>query len=114
MSYVIEANVMPMVFPTVAVIGALVSTTVRRPANAAERLETWLRWWFGAAVGFGALWIAVAFFFATDTFAAVIGYQTSGFQWEVATANLGFAVVGFFLVRTSERPRSRGQHGRLF
>lgn len=84
----------PLFFPLLAVVGAAVHSR-RRPGAA---LEVWQRWWLVCAVGCGASWVGISFLIAPDYMAETIGFATgSPFQFEIAFANLGFAVSGIAL-----------------
>ncbi|WP_167131564.1 DUF6790 family protein [Paramicrobacterium chengjingii] len=105
--------VTPLLFPIIAVVVALVQIKKKSFDSLKDRLNAWLRSWFMFAVGFGALWIALAFVIAPKYFAGNIGFTPSPFQFEVAMANLGFAVVGFCCVRITDRAREVGMIGYL-
>lgn len=84
---------------TFFVIGALFSAVAirraPRPRSAdlvVEKLISWFVFW---NVGFGYLFNFVMHGLFGRMSAAFIGWADSPFQFEVATASLGFAVVGF-------------------
>lgn len=86
----------------------------RLPApDRAGRLDTWLRWWYGMAIGLGAAWIGIAFLIVPQFFAEQIGYPQTAFQTEVAFANLGFAAIGFCCIRITDHAREVGAFGYL-
>jgi len=62
------------------------------PSGVVERLLSWHVFW---AIGVGYLYNFVMHGFFARMSAAYIGWADSPFQFEVATASLGFAVVGF-------------------
>ena len=62
------------------------------PAGNVEKLISWHVFW---AIGVGYLYNFVMHGFFGQMTAAFIGWADSPFQFEVATASLGFAVVGF-------------------
>jgi len=62
------------------------------PAGVVEKLLSWHVFW---AIGVGYLYNFVMHGFFGRMSAAYIGWADSPFQFEVATASLGFAVVGF-------------------
>jgi len=62
------------------------------PAGTVEKLISWHVFW---AIGVGYLYNFVMHGFFGQMTAAFIGWADSPFQFEVATASLGFAVVGF-------------------
>jgi hypothetical protein len=63
-----------------------------RPSGIVERLIAWHVFW---SIGVGYLYNFVMHGFFGKMSAAFIGWADSPFQFEVATASLGFAVVGF-------------------
>lgn len=93
----------PLIWLLIAAIGALVST--RHSTSPQARLETWQRWWAAAALGGGSLWIAIAFLAVPDVMANAIGFARTPFQFEIAFANVGMAVMGFRAVTASARER---------
>ncbi|WP_369795012.1 DUF6790 family protein [Kitasatospora sp. NRRL B-11411] len=56
-------------------------------------------------MGFGSLWVAVAFLAAPSGMADAIGFAHSPFQFEIACANIGFALLGFRAASASPRER---------
>ncbi|MFG1798202.1 DUF6790 family protein [Nocardia sp. NPDC049149] len=93
----------PLIWPLIAVVGALIRT--RHSPSRAAALETWQRWWAVAALGCGSLWMTIAFLTAPDVMATAIGFNASPFQFEIAFANLGLAVMGFRAVSATARER---------
>ncbi|MGA4543525.1 DUF6790 family protein [Uniformispora flossi] len=88
-----------------AAVGALVRT--RRSPSRPAALQTWQRWWAVAALGCGSLWMTAAFLVGPDAMAEAIGFTRSPFQFEIAFANLGLAVMGFRAASRSSTPRER-------
>ncbi|MFI6868431.1 DUF6790 family protein [Nocardia sp. NPDC050406] len=93
----------PLIWPLIAVVGALLRT--RHSPSRQAALETWQRWWAVAALGCGSLWMTVMFLAAPDTMATAIGFTPSQFQFEIACANLGLAVMGFRAAAATARER---------
>ncbi|MFB8282673.1 DUF6790 family protein [Nocardia colli] len=102
MAYLAQTSV-PLFWPLVAVIGALVAT--RHSPSRAAALETWQRWWAVVALGFGSLWMTITFLTVPEVMATAIGFDSTPFQFEIAFANLGLAVMGFRAVSASARER---------
>lgn len=102
MSYVAQ-SALPLVWIVIAVVGALVRT--RHSPSREAALETWQRWWAVAALGCGSLWMTVAFLAAPEAMATAIGFGATPFQFEIAFANLGLAVMGFRAVSAGARER---------
>ncbi|MFI6042551.1 DUF6790 family protein [Nocardia sp. NPDC051321] len=102
MAYLARTSV-PLFWPLVAVIGALVAT--RHSPSRAATLETWQRWWAVVALGFGSLWMTFTFLTVPEVMATAIGFNSTPFQFEIAFANLGLAVMGFRAVSASARER---------
>ncbi|WP_409181561.1 DUF6790 family protein [Amycolatopsis sp. VS8301801F10] len=94
-----------MSWPLIAVAGALVRA--RKSPSPRARLETWQRWWAVAALGCGSLWRVFAFLGAPGVMADAIGFASSPFQFEIAFANLGLAVMGFRAASSSATARER-------
>lgn len=103
-SYVAQTT-FPMIWPLVAVIGALMRT--RHSTSRRAKLETWQRWWAIVALGCGSLWITISFVAVPDVMATAIGFDRTPFQFEIAFANLGFAVMGFRAASPSASARER-------
>ncbi|PXX69245.1 hypothetical protein DFR70_102934 [Nocardia tenerifensis] len=95
----------PLIWPLIAVVGALVRT--RRSPSRQAALETWQRWWAVVALGCGSLWMTVAFLTVPDEMATVIGFARSPFQFEIAFANLALAVMAFRAASSSATVRER-------
>ncbi|UMO99505.1 DUF6790 family protein [Amycolatopsis sp. EV170708-02-1] len=93
----------PLVWMLVPAIGAFVRA--RHAPSASERLEIWQRWWAIGALGFGSLWMTVAFLAFPDVMATAIGFDRTPFLFEIAFANLGLAVMGFRAASASARER---------
>ena len=91
----------PLFTPLVAIVGGLIhvrrSTVPGGPGRAAEIL---LLWFFGAVVGCGGLVVAGSHLFFADFIAGQIGFPADNpFQFEVAVANLSYAVLGLACLR---------------
>jgi uncharacterized protein DUF6790 len=85
----------PAFIPVIAVIGALVHIGVTKDRSRAHVLTIALLWGLVVALGVGELVTAGSHFIAPDATAAQIGFPPGNpFQWEVACANLSFAVLG--------------------
>ncbi|MFD3702089.1 DUF6790 family protein [Nocardia sp. NPDC058658] len=93
----------PLVWIVIAVVGALIRT--RHSPSRAAALETWQRWWAVAALGCGSLWMTIAFLTIPDVMATAIGFDRTPFQFEIAFANLGLAVMGFRAASATARER---------
>ncbi|WP_212761328.1 DUF6790 family protein [Nocardia uniformis] len=93
----------PLIWPLIAVVGALIRT--RRSPSRQAALETWQRWWAVVALGCGSLWMTIAFLTVPDVMATAIGFAGTPFQFEIAFANLGLAVMGFRAVSATARER---------
>lgn len=102
MSYLAQ-SAFPLVWIAIAVAGALIRT--RHSPSRAATLETWQRWWAAAALGAGSLWMTIAFLTAPDVMATAIGFNRTPFQFEIAFANLGLAVMGFRAISAGARER---------
>ncbi|RDI43650.1 DUF6790 family protein [Nocardia mexicana] len=95
----------PLIWIVIAVVGALIRT--RHSPSRRAALHTWQRWWAVAALGCGSLWMTIAFLTAPDVMATAIGFTPSPFQFEIAFANLGLAVLGFRAASASATARER-------
>lgn len=104
MTYTMK-SLFPLFWVLVAVVGALLRT--RRSPSRPAALRTWQRWWAVAALGCSSLWMTAAFLIGPDTMADAIGFTRSPFQFEIAFANLGLAVMGFRAASRSSTPRER-------
>ncbi|WP_018681447.1 DUF6790 family protein [Actinokineospora enzanensis] len=93
----------PLVWILVPAIGAFVRA--RHATSSHERLEIWQRWWAIGAMGFGSLWMTVAFLAFPDVMATAIGFGRTPFLFEIAFANLGLAVLGFRAASATSRER---------
>ncbi|MFE9577071.1 DUF6790 family protein [Nocardia sp. NPDC006044] len=102
MTYLAQTS-SPLIWPLIAVVGALVAT--RNSPSRAAALETWQRWWAVVALGLGSLWMTISFLTVPEVMATAIGFDPSQFQFEIAFANLGLAVMGFRAVSASARER---------
>ncbi|MEU5429285.1 DUF6790 family protein [Streptomyces olivoreticuli] len=102
--YVVQ-SAFPLVWVLVAVFGALIRT--RRSPSRQAALETWQRWWAVAALGCGSLWLTIAFVTVPDVMATAIGFNRTPFEFEIAFANLGLAVMGFRAASPSATARER-------
>jgi hypothetical protein len=85
-----------LTFLVVGLLFAIISIARERkpigPSGIVEELLAWHVFW---AIGVGYLYNFVMHGFFGRMSAAFIGWADSPFQFEVATASLGFAVVGF-------------------
>ncbi|NEA97715.1 DUF6790 family protein [Streptomyces sp. SID13726] len=95
----------PMTWLLVAVVGALIRT--RHSTSRRAALETWQRWWAVAALGCGSLWMTISFVTIPDVMATAIGFGRTPFEFEIAFANLGLAVMGFRAASPSASARER-------
>ncbi|MEV8478327.1 DUF6790 family protein [Streptomyces sp. NPDC051173] len=103
-SYVAQ-SAFPLVWVLVAVLGALIRT--RHGPSRQAALETWQRCWAVAALGCGSLWMTIAFVTVPDVMATAIGFNRTPFEFEIAFANLGLAVMGFRAASPSATARER-------
>ncbi|MEU7152158.1 DUF6790 family protein [Streptomyces sp. NPDC045456] len=92
----------PLLFMLVPALGALVSC--RRDPDR-PKAEIWQRWWSVGALGIGSLWITLSFLAIPEGMADAIGFTSSPFQFEIAFANLGLALLGFRGASASPRER---------
>ncbi|WP_306361328.1 DUF6790 family protein [Nocardia sp. CC227C] len=95
----------PLIWPLAAVVGAFIRT--RRSPSRRAALDTWQRWWAVTALGFGSLWMTVMFLAAPDMMATAIGFARTPFEFEIACANLGLAVMAFRAAAPSATDRER-------
>lgn len=102
MAHVVEiliAFVLSNYFLTFPLIGLLFSIAAiaraQQPVTAAFVVDKLLAWHIFWAIGISYLYNFVMHGFFGKMSAAFIGWADSPFQFEVATASLGFAVVGF-------------------
>lgn len=93
----------PLLFMLVPALGALLSCRRRGPDRPAA--EIWQRWWAVGALGIGSVWITISFLAVPKGMADTIGFAHSPFQFEIAFANLGLAVLGFRAASASPRER---------
>ncbi|MFJ3895087.1 DUF6790 family protein [Streptomyces sp. NPDC090083] len=91
-SYVAK-SAFPMIWLLVAVLGASIRS--RHSTSRRARLEIWQRWWAMCALGLGSLWMTISFVTIPDVMATAIGFERTPFEFEIAFANLGLAVMGF-------------------
>ena len=86
----------PLTYLTLGLLFAIVAIVRARrpigPSGIVERLIAWHVFW---SIGVGYLYNFVMHGFFGKMSAAFIGWADSPFQFEVATASLGFATVGF-------------------
>ena len=66
-----------------------------KPVSAANVVEKLLAWYVFWSIGAGYFYNFVMHAFFGDMVASFIGWADSPFQFEVATASLGFSAVGF-------------------
>ncbi|WP_324192858.1 DUF6790 family protein [Nocardia transvalensis] len=102
MTYLAQ-SAFPLIWILIAVVGALVRT--RHSPSWLAALETWQRWWAVAALGFGSLWMTISFLTVPEVMATAIGFNRTPFQFEIAFANLGLAVLGFRAASATARER---------
>ncbi|WP_163509026.1 DUF6790 family protein [Fodinicola acaciae] len=103
-SYVAQSAV-PLIWLAIAVVGALVRT--RHSPSRAAALETWQRWWAAAALGCGSLWMTLSFLLIPDVMSAATGFNRTPFEFEIAFANLGLAVMAFRAAAPKSSARER-------
>lgn len=85
----------PAFIPVIALIGALVHIGVSKDKSPRHRLTIAMLWGLVVALGVGEVVTAGSHFVAPAATAAQIGFPAGNpFQWEVACANLSFAVLG--------------------
>lgn len=75
--------------------------TKPRPRSAAVIIEALLAYFLLFSIGFSFFYNFIMHSFFGETAARFIGWQQSPFQFEVGTASLGYAVVGFLAFRGS-------------
>ncbi|GCD33330.1 hypothetical protein OEIGOIKO_01049 [Streptomyces chrestomyceticus JCM 4735] len=92
----------PLLFMLIPALGALLGCR-RSPDRPAA--EIWQRWWSVGALGIGSLWITISFLAIPEGMADAIGFTPSPFQFEIAFANLGLALLGFRGASASPRER---------
>jgi hypothetical protein len=88
-NYSLTFLVIGLLFALVAIVGA------RKPVERSLVVEKLLAWHVFWVVGVGYLYNFAMHAFFGRMSAAFIGWADSPFQFEVATASLGFAAVGF-------------------
>ena len=88
-NYSLSFLVIGLVFSLAAIVRAKASL---RSSDIVEKLISWHVFW---AIGVGYFYNFVMHGFFGRMSAAFIGWADSPFQFEVATASLGFSVVGF-------------------
>ncbi|GAA0582871.1 hypothetical protein HPO96_08865 [Kribbella sandramycini] len=103
-TYLAETSV-PMIWLVLAVAGALIRT--RHVTAPAEKLEIWQRWWAGAALGGGSLWMTISFFTVPGVMSEAIGFRQTPFEFEIGCANLCLAVLAFRAASAKASARER-------
>ncbi|MFD9789504.1 DUF6790 family protein [Streptomyces sp. NPDC059070] len=93
----------PLLFMLVPALGAMLSCRRRGPGRSTA--EIWQRWWAVGALGIGSLYVTISFLAAPTVMADTIGFAHSPFQFEIAFANLGLAVLGFRAASAPPRER---------
>src|SRR5271167_4630107 len=88
-NYSLTFLVIGLLFALVAIVGA------RKPVERSLVVEKLLAWHVFWVIGVGCLYNFVMHAFFGRMSAAFIGWADSPFQFEVATASLGFSLVGF-------------------
>jgi hypothetical protein len=101
----LSQSAFPVVFPLVAVVGAMIAT--RHSPSRQAALETWQRWWAIAALAGTSLFTAVSFLVVPDVMATTIGFARTPFQFEIAVANIGLAVMAFRAASRAASARER-------
>lgn len=104
-TWYLTQSAVPLIWPLVAVIGALIHT--RNSTSPRARLETWQRWWAIGALGCSSLWMTISFLAIPDVMATAIGFDRTPFLFEIAFANLGLAVMGFRAASPNASARER-------
>jgi hypothetical protein len=103
-SFILQTSV-PMIWLVLAVAGALIKT--RNVTSPEARLETWQRWWAGAALGGGSAWMVVSFFTIPGVMSEAIGFNQTPFEFEIGCANLCLAVLAFRAASSKASSRER-------
>ncbi|WP_405059390.1 hypothetical protein OG474_42610 [Kribbella sp. NBC_01505] len=103
-SFVVQTSV-PMIWLLLAVIGATLKN--RHNTSPEARLETWQRWWAGAALGGGSAWMVVSFFTIPGVMSEAIGFKQTPFEFEIGCANLCLAVLAFRAASSKASNRER-------
>ena len=96
---------LPLLWLLVAAVGALIRT--RHSPSRQATLETWQRWWAIGALGCGSLWMVISFLAIPDVMATAIGFNRTPFEFEIAFANLGLAVMAFRAASPNASARER-------
>jgi hypothetical protein len=94
-NYMLNCLIVGLVFSLVAIARA------PKPAGGAIIVEKLISWHVFFVIGVGFLFNFVMHSFFGKMSAAYIGWADSPFQFEVGTASLGFAAVGFLAAFTS-------------
>ena len=85
-----------LIFPVIGLLfSAVAIARAKRPVKPSDVIEKLLAWHVFWAIGVSYLYNFVMHGFFGQRAAAFIGWADSPFQFEVATASLGFSVVGF-------------------
>jgi hypothetical protein len=86
----------PLTFLIIGLIAAIIAVArAARPVSGALAVEKLFAWYVFCNIGLTFLVNFVFHVFFGEMSAAFIGWADSPFQFEVGTASLGFAVVGF-------------------
>jgi hypothetical protein len=104
LSYAVQSSV-PMIWLLIAVVGATIRS--RHSQSPQARLETWQRWWAGAALGGGSVWMVISFLTIPDVMSTAIGFGQTPFEFEIAFANLCLAVMAFRAMSPHASARER-------
>jgi hypothetical protein len=82
-------------FVVALVFAAVAITRLPKPVSSARVIEKLMSWFVFWTIGVLYLYNAVLHMFFGRLAASFIGWEDSPFQFEVGTASLGFAAVGF-------------------
>lgn len=103
-TYLAQTSV-PVIWLLLAVVGATIKN--RHTTSPAARLETWQRWWAGAALGGGSLWMVISFFTIPGVMSEAIGFRQTPFEFEIGCANLCLTVLAFRAASAKASNRER-------
>ena len=82
-----------------AIVLAAISISLKRAG--VNKVKIFLFYMMLLPVGVAGLWGFIMHGFFPKISASFIGWKPSPFQWEVAVANFGMALTGFFAIRAS-------------
>ena len=103
-SYLAQTSV-PVIWLLLAVVGAMLKN--RHVTSPEARLENWQRWWAGAALGGGSLWMVMSFFTIPGVMSEAIGFQQTPFEFEIGCANLCLTILAFRAASSKASNRER-------